>query len=362
MAIGEGGPGSGEQALLEQAQRGDEGAYRELVETHRAELHAHCYRMLASVQDAEDAVQEALLRAWRGLSHFEGRSSVRTWLFKIATNSALDAAEHRSRRELPMGHGPAAARGQDSGGPLFETLWLEPYPDHFYGVADGSAMPESRYELRESVELAFVAALQDLPGQQRAVLILREVMGFTASEVAEILGTTVAAVTSALQRARATLHKRLPARSQQAELRTLGDARARDLAGRYCRAFEETDIAALMALLVEDATWSMPPLPAWFHGREAIEEWVAREVFDEKWRHLVTLASGQLAVGCYCFDNDRHSYVASALDVLTLDGGRIAAVTSFLTDELVQRSAQSDNRFVGANFFSCFGLPAKLDA
>jgi RNA polymerase sigma-70 factor (ECF subfamily) len=362
MTMEEGGTGSAEQALLERAQRGEESAYRDLVEIHRPELHAHCYRILASVQDAEDAVQEALLRAWRGLSHFEGRSSVRTWLFKIATNTALDTAERRSRRELPIGHGPAAAPGENSGQPLFETLWIEPYPDQFYGVPDGRALPESRYELRESVELAFVAALQDLPGQQRAVLILREVMGFAASEVAEALGTTVAAVNSALQRARAKLEKGRPGRSQQAELRDLGDAQARNLADRYCRAFEEADIGALMAMLVEDATWSMPPLPAWYRGREAIEEWVSREVFDEKWRHLVTWASGQLAVGCYSFDNDRRRYVASVLDVLTLDGGRISAVTGFITDELVQRSAQSDDRFVGADVFPRFGLPAELDA
>jgi RNA polymerase sigma-70 factor (ECF subfamily) len=362
MTMRESRTGSAEQVLLERAQRGDENAYRDLVEIHRPELHAHCYRMLASVQDAEDAVQEALLRAWRGLSQFEGRSSVRTWLFKIATNTALDAAERRSRRELPIGHGPEAAPGEDSGQPLFETLWVEPYPDRFHGVPDGRASPESRYELRESVELAFVAALQDLPGQQRAVLILREVMGFAASEVAEALGTTVVAVNSALQRARAKLEKRLPGRSQQAELHALGDVQARNLADRYCRAFEEADVVTLMAMLVEDARWSMPPLPTWYRGREAIGEWATREVFDEKWHHLVTWASGQLAVGCYSFDNDRRCYVASVLDVIDIDGDRIAAVTSFITDELLQRSAQSDDRFVGADVFPRFGLPAELDA
>jgi len=188
------------------------------------------------------------------------------------------------------------------------------------------------------------------------------VMGFAASEVAEVLGTTVGAVNSALQRARAKLETRLPGRSQQAELRALGDAKVRDLADRYCRAFEEADVGALIALLVEDATWSMPPLPTWYHGRRAIEEWATREAFDEKWRHLVTWASGQLAVGCYSFDDNQHRYVASVLDVLTLDGGRIAAVTGFITDELVRRSGQSDDRFVGADAFPRFGLPAGLDA
>ena len=154
--------------------------------------------MLASVQDAEDAVQDALVRAWRGLPKFEGRSSVRTWLFKIATNVALDLAQRRSKRELPIGHGPPAVTGTDSGPPLLEALWVEPYPDQFFEVPDGRSSPEARYEWRESVELAFVAALQELPAQQRAVMILREVMGFGAGEVAELLGTTAAAVNSAL--------------------------------------------------------------------------------------------------------------------------------------------------------------------
>jgi RNA polymerase sigma-70 factor, ECF subfamily len=362
MTISASTPGAGERALLERARGGDESAYRELVEVHRRELHAHCYRMLASVHDAEDAVQEALVRAWRGLSRFEGRSSVRTWLFKIATNTALDAAERRSRRELPTGHGPAASPGQGSGEPLLETLWVEPYPDRFYDIPDGRASPESRYELRESVELAFVAAAQDLPARQRAVLILREVMGFTASEVADILGTTVAAVNSALERARAKLEQRLPGRSQQAELRALGDVQIRSLAERYCRAFEEADIATLLAMLVNDATWSMPPLPTWYRGRHAIEEWITVEVFGEKWRHLVTRANGQLAVGCYTFDNDRRCYIASVLDVLTLDGGRIADVTGFITAELVQRAGQRDDRFVGTDAFPRFGLPGELGA
>jgi RNA polymerase sigma-70 factor (ECF subfamily) len=354
-------PGVTQQALLERARRGDERAYRDLVEVHRAELHAHCYRMLASVQDAEDAVQEALVRAWRGLPNFEGRSSVRTWLFRIATNTALSTAQRRSRRELPTGHGPPASLGQSSGAPLAETMWLEPYPDQFFQVADGRSSPEARYELRESVELAFVAALQDLPAQQRAVLILREVMGFGAAEVAEFLGTTVAAVNSALQRARAKLDQLLPARSQQTELRSLGAGEARHLAQRYCHALETADIDGLLAMLVEEATWSMPPLPTWYRGRQAIEAFVSREVFRGPWRHFVSQANGQLAVGCYTLDEEQRSFVASTLDVLTLDGGRIAQVTAFITSELLQTSGQRDERFVGAEAFPRFGLPARLD-
>ena len=366
MTIGASHPGFEravfEQALLERARRGDEDAYRDLVEVHRAQLHAHCYRMLASVQDAEDAVQEALVRAWRGLPNFEGRSSVRTWLFRIATNAALSAAQRRSRRELPIGHGPPASPGQSSGPPSVETMWLEPYPDQFFQVADGRSSPEARYELRESVELAFVAALQNLPAQQRAVLILREVMGFGTAEVAEFLGTTVAAVNSALQRARAKLDQLLPARSQQAELRSLGAPQARRLAERYCQALETADIDRLLELLVEEATWSMPPLPIWYRGREAIEAFVTREVFMGPWRHVVGQASGQLAVGCYTLDNEQGCFVASTLDVLTLDRGRISQVTAFITSELLQTSGQRDERFVGAEAFPRFGLPSRLDS
>jgi RNA polymerase sigma-70 factor, ECF subfamily len=361
MTIGTSRPGSPEPALLARARQGDEKAYRDLVEVHRAELHAHCYRMLASVQDAEDAVQEALVRAWRGLPKFEGRSSVRTWLFKIATNAALDLAQRRSKRELPTGHGPPAVTGTDSGAPLLETLWVEPYPDQFFEVPDGRSSPEARYEWRESVELAFVAALQELPAQQRAVMILREVVGFGAGEVAELLGTTVAAVNSALQRARAKFGQRLPDRSQQTELQSLAPARTRRLANAYCQALESADIGRLLDMLVEEATWSMPPLPSWYRGHEAIEEFVTREVFAGPWRHLVAQANGQLAVGAYTFDDSKHCYVASALDVLTIEGGRIAAVTAFLTSELLETDGQRDDRFVGAEAFPRFGLPGRLD-
>jgi RNA polymerase sigma-70 factor, ECF subfamily len=354
--------GTDEQWLLDSARRGDEDAYRELVEVHRAELHAHCYRMLASVPDAEDAVQDALVRAWRGLARFEGRSSVRTWLFKIATNTALDIARRRSRRELPLEHGPAAGPGESPGPPILETLWVEPYPDQMLGLSDRFASPESRYELRESIELAFVAALQHLPAQQRAVLILREVLAFTASEVAELLDTTVPAVNSALQRARVGAATRLPERSQQVTVRSLGEGRIRDLAARYSQAIERGDLKALLSLLTEDATWAMPPLATWYRGREAIATFHSRYVFTERWRHLTTRASGQLAVGCYTFDSDRHCYVASVLDVLTLEGDRIAQVTGFIATELLAHSDREQYRFVGAEAFPRFGLPDELPA
>src|SRR5204863_7306452 len=191
-----------EQELLVSARAGREGAYQRLVEPHRAELHAHCYRMLGSVHDAEDALQEALVRAWRGLPKFEGRSSLRSWLYRIATNASLDAIERRPKRVLPIDYGPPADPHGGVGEPVVESVWIEPYPDETLGIEDGYASPDARYEQRESVELAFIAALQLLPANQRAVLILREVLGFSAQETAEALDTSVASVNSALQRAR----------------------------------------------------------------------------------------------------------------------------------------------------------------
>ena len=185
-----------EQELLEAAQGGDEDAFAGLVEPHRGELHAHCYRMLGSVHDAEDALQDAHLRAWRGMGSFEGRSSLRSWLYTIATNTCLDAIARRPKRVLPVDYGPAADPHDGPGEPIVESIWVEPYPDEKLGLEDGYAAPDARYEQREAVELAFIAALQHLPANQRAVLILREVLGFSAKEVAESLETTVASVLS----------------------------------------------------------------------------------------------------------------------------------------------------------------------
>src|SRR5438034_153988 len=194
-----------EQELLTAAQAGGEDAFRRLVEQHQGELHAHCYRMLGSVHDAEDALQEALLRAWRGLSGFEGRSSLRSWLYTIATNTSLNVIEKRPKRVLPIDYGPPADPHEGPGEPIVESVWVEPYPDDKLGLEDGFAAPDARYEQRESIELAFVAALQNLPPNQRAVLLLREVLGFSAREVAEMVETTTASVNSALQRARKTV-------------------------------------------------------------------------------------------------------------------------------------------------------------
>jgi RNA polymerase sigma-70 factor (ECF subfamily) len=235
----------------------DRDSFQELVEPYRSELHAHCYRMLGSAHDAEDALQDSLLRAWRGLPQFEGRSSLRSWLYRIATNSCLRLIERRPRRVLPIDYGPAADAHDELAEPLVESVWIEPYPDA--AIADGFAAPEARYEQRESVELAFVAALQQLPARQRAVLILRDVLGFSGAEVAEALDTTPAAVYSALQRAHKTVDERRPTYSQQATLRALGDARVSELVERYIDAWERGDVEAIVAMLSEDATLAMPP-------------------------------------------------------------------------------------------------------
>ena len=329
--------------LVAAARRGDEDAFRRLVEPHRVELHAHCYRMLGSVQDAEDALQEALLRAWRGLGRFEGRSSPRPWLYAIATNVCLDASARRPKRVLPMDHGPPSAPGRDPGAPLAASVCIEPYPDELLGLGDGHASPEARYERRESVELAFIAALQHLPGRQRAVLILREVLGFSAKEVARALETTTASVNSALQRARRSLDERLPARSQQATMRDLGDETVREMVQRFIDAFEAGDVDAIVAMLAEDATFAMPPYESWYRGRAAVAgSWLMPE--GPRLRYAVTRANGQPAVGTYVLDPATGSFRAIALDVLTLRGARIGDVIAFRSAGLLPR----------------FGLPEQL--
>jgi RNA polymerase sigma-70 factor (ECF subfamily) len=347
-----------EMALVKQASAGDEGAFGELVEGYRGELRAHCYRMLGSVHDAEDALQDVLLRAWRGLSGFEGRSSVRSWLYSIATNAALDITRHRSRRELPVDFGPAAARGAEVDAPVMDPVWLGPYPDRWL-TAGADASPEARYEQRESVELAFMTALQQLPPLQRAVLILREVVGFSAAETSSQLGTSVPSVNSALQRARATAASGLPARSQQATLRALGDERTREIVQRYADAIERGDADTLVSMLTEDATWSMPPAPTWFQGLQSVREWLVRDPLSVRWRHLPTRANGQLAVGCYLFDSGTGRYAPHVIDVLTLNGDRIAAVTGFLTGDDLERPDTADQASA-AEVFARFGLPAGL--
>jgi RNA polymerase sigma-70 factor, ECF subfamily len=327
-----------ERELLEAGRAGDEDAFGRLVEPHRAELHAHCYRMLGSLHDAEDALQEALLRAWRGLPGFDGRSSLRRWLYRITTNACLDAIARRPKRVLPIDYGLPAELADEPGEPLTEPVWVEPYPDETVGLEDGYAAPDARYDQREAVELAFVAALHHLPPKQRAVLILREVLGFSAKEVSESLGTTVASVNSALQRARKTVEERLPEKSQQATLRSLGDARVSELVRRFVDAFERGDVDAIFGLLTEDATFEMPPYATWYRGRDAIaDSWLMPGEPPTGLRYVPTRANGQLALGTYRFDPERKRFFAIALDVLTLRGTRIADVTAFRTPEVFAR-------------------------
>jgi RNA polymerase sigma-70 factor (ECF subfamily) len=327
-----------ERELLAAASAGDEGAFREIVEAHRGELHAHCYRMLGSLHDAEDALQEALLRAWRALPEFGGRSSLRTWLYRIATNVCLDAIARRPKRVLPVDYGPQSSATEGAGEPLLESVWIEPYPDERLDVADGYASPEARYEQREAVELAFIAALQLLPASQRAVLILREVLGFSAREVSEALDTTVASVNSALQRARKTVEERLPERSQQETLRSLGDDRVRELVDAYVDAWSRGDVDAVKALLAEDAVFSMPPWAAWWRGRDTIAAFAedAKEICATA-RSLPVRVNGQQAVAYYAEDAETGRHLPLAIDVFTLEGDTIKEITAYVLPEIFPR-------------------------
>jgi RNA polymerase sigma-70 factor (ECF subfamily) len=333
-----------EHRLLEAARAGDEDAFARLTEPHRRALHAHCYRMLGSVHDAEDALQETLLRAWRGLASFEGRSSLRSWLYAIATNTCLRAIERRPKRVLPIDYAPAADPHDGLGEPLVESVWVEPYPNERLGLEDGLAGPEARYEQRESVELAFIAALQHLPARQRAVLILRDVLGFSARETAEALETTPTGVDSALQRAHKAVDERLPERSQQAVLGSLDDQDLREIVDRYVDAFERADVDAVVEMLAADGAFTMPPLPTWYRGREAVAAFLTAEVLssEKRWRLVPARANGQLAFGNYRWDEERRIFEPRSISVLTLGSEGIAEITTFLDPELGRRFGLPD--------------------
>jgi RNA polymerase sigma-70 factor (ECF subfamily) len=360
-----------QRELLETARKGSEDAYARLIEPHRSELQAHCYRMLGSVQDAEDALQEALVRAWKAIDKFEGRSSLRSWLYRIATNTSLDAIERRPKRILPIDYGPPADPHGGVGEPLVESVWIEPFPDETLGIEDGYASPDARYEQRESVELAFIAALQLLPANQRAVLILREVLGFSAQETAETLDTTVASVNSALQRARATTEKKLPEQSQQETLRTLGDERLREIVEQYADAWERNDVDTVVGMLAEDAAFTMPPMARWFYGHDGIrgflEKWSMLPEWG--WKGIPTIANGQPAIAFYSWDKEKQARVPFAVNVLTFEGDKIKEVDAFIL-----RGSQDPDPEVQARTpeqpadyeklqraYARFGLPAQLD-
>ncbi|HXD66384.1 MAG TPA: sigma-70 family RNA polymerase sigma factor [Solirubrobacteraceae bacterium] len=310
--------------LLEAARSGDPEAFETLVAPHRPELQAHCYRMLGSLHDAEDALQETLVRAWRGVHGLDDRGFVRAWLFKIATNRCLTALERRGRRELPVDVSPDT--------PATEISWLEPYPD---------ATPEGRIMARESIELAYVAALQHLSPVQRATLILREVLGFSAAEVADLLDTSTASVNSALQRARKAVDS--TAETQQTVLGDLGDDSISELVERWADAWEAADVDTIVSMLADDARMSMPPWLEWYDGRDAIRSFLVDGPLRSRWRFLPTTANGQLAFGTYMWEDEAGGFVPGGLDVLTIRDGRVAEVTVFLEADLTR-----------------FGLPGRL--
>lgn len=318
--------------MLELATGGDQEAFGRLVEPYRAELLLHCYRILGSIHDAEDALQETLLAAWRGLERFERRSSIRTWLYSVATNRALNILRSATRRpdtELPM---PPNVRLPEPTRRI-EPVWLEPYPDVLLDAdVEGPPGPEARYEAKEAISLAFMTALQLLPARQRAVLILRDVLGFRAAEVAEMLEASEDSVTSALKRARATLEARRPTEASQREP---GSPVERELVGRLVDAFEENDVDGIVALLADDVRLAMPPLPLEYVGREEARRFYAAVAARPGRRRLVeTSANGQPALAFYSQDVDGGGYIASSLTVLTIAGDRLVALDRFDADVL----------------------------
>jgi RNA polymerase sigma-70 factor, ECF subfamily len=323
------------------ARAGDDASFTRLVEPLRPELHAHCYRMLGSTHDADDALQDALIRAWRGIGRFEGRSSLRSWLYTVATRTCLDLVETRRRKALPVDLGPASDHTVVDAVARTDVAWLGPYPDAGAGTG-----PDVRYERRESVELAFVAALQHLPGNQRAALLLFDVLGFSVADIATLMNATTTSVNSALARARKVVAQRVPSPSQQQTLRKIGDARLREIVAAFSTALETGDADRLVALLTRDVTWSMPPLPHWYRGVDAVKDFAVRVPLTGcgSWRHVATAANGQPAVACYLWNDAAGRHLAWAINVLTLRGDLIAEITSF----------------VGADYFAPFGLPESL--
>lgn len=304
--------------------------FEDQIEQYRGELRAHCYQMLGSLQDAEDALQESLIAAWKGFDRFEGRSSLRTWLYRVTTNACIRYAERRPPRVLSMDHGPAFADVWEVGEWSPELPWLEPCPGSLVDAATPSVDPAHRYELRESLELAFVSVIQHLPPTQRSVLILRDVLAFPASDVAEMLDTTVASVNSALQRARASMEHRRPSRSQAQTVADLGEDRVRELVDSLVVAWDAADVPAILDLLTADVHFGMPPFPAWFDGRDAVARFLSERVFATPWRLVPSTANGQIAFAAYQQNDPDGPFELSAINVMTLDGDRFSGIMGFL--------------------------------
>jgi RNA polymerase sigma-70 factor (ECF subfamily) len=314
--------------LIERARSGEETAFEELVGPFRHEVQLHCYRMLGSLADAEDALQETLTAAWRGLPGFEGRASIRTWLYRIATSRCLNMLRSASRR--PVAHASLPDILPPEPTRMGEVVWLEPYPEHLLAqVADSATSPERRYEARESVSLAFITALQLLPPRQRAVLILRDVLEYSARDVAGMLTTTEQSVTSALKRARATITREMPREDRPPP--PPNSAAEQTLLASLVRAFEESDVDSLVALMTEDAWVRMPPVPLEYQGRELVKRFFATVAFrpGRRYRLLPTRANHQPAFGVYLQDPVTHVAHAFGLFVVTLAGDRVSAITRF---------------------------------
>ena len=316
--------------LLTRAQAGDGDAFARLVEPFRRELQVPCYRMLGSVQDAEDALQDTLLSAWQGLAAFEGRSSIRTWLYRVATSRCLDAL--RSARRRPALAPPPAGLHPPKPTRLGDLFWLEPCPDALLeGLTDNTPGPEARYEAMEAISLAFVTALQLLPPRQRAAVVLRDVLGFPASEAARVLGTTEESVTSALKHGRSTLERHQRSSGQREPAPPRNSAAERHLVGELTKAFAAADVAGIVAFLTEDAWLTMPPLPLEYQGRDLAAEFLVATAFRPGWtaRLIPTRANGQPAFGLYARGPQTGAFHTVGLMVLTLSGTQISAMTRF---------------------------------
>jgi RNA polymerase sigma-70 factor, ECF subfamily len=332
-------------AVVAAARAGDQSAFAVLAESYRRELQVHCYRMLGSFEDAEDLVQETFLRAWRKRGSFEGRSSFRAWLYRIATNACLDELERRPPRVLP----PQVAAAADPRVPPLPTAdlpWLQPYPDRLLeGIAPPAAEPDAALVAKETIELAFLVAIQQLTARQRAVLILRDLLGWSATETAMLLDASVDSVHSALRRARSTLKRHLPARRLEWAAGSEPTQEERSLLRRYMAAHERADVAAFAALLREDSRLTMPPTPTWYDGREAVVAFHA-QLFAARyeWRLLVTRANRQPAVAFYTRQPGESEYRASGIDVLRIEDGLVGQIDAFLLPHL----------------FPAFGLPPAM--
>lgn len=333
------------EAALARARTGDAQAFREVVAPYCGELQLHCYRMLGSLTDAEDMLQETLLAAWRGLDGFEGRASLRAWLYRIATNRCLNALRDAGRRPPPVPAPPFEPPEPTRSG---EATWLQPYPDTLLDqIADTTPRPEVRYQVKESIELAFIAGLQKLLPRQAATLVLRDVLGYSTAEVGAMLNTSETAIKGTLQRARSTLDRHRPAADHE-RTPPPDSAQERDLSRRFADAFTADDIDGVIALLTDDAWLSMPPAPHEYQGAVAIAAFLRAGATWRPGRHhrLVSIrANTQPAFGCYLTDDEEATAYPAGLIVLTLAGNRIRTITRFLDNDLLHR----------------FGLPETLD-